>query len=291
MEARGEFDMTTENVARRRSVVRRVIIVVVRSVALVVLGLAALIFLFQEKMIYHPRAYGEGDVRLLAGAKVEEIRIDRDGAAGGAFYLPPLNGGEPSRIWLVCGGNAARALEYAAVTKGWDDGFGYLFVDYPGYGSCEGKPSPAAIDAGVDLAIAGLRERSEAPLSVFGHSIGCAVVLRAAVRHGVDELVLVSPFTSMMAMGRRAVGWPLCQLLRHRFDNVESLEALVGGAARVRVFHGVRDLQVPVRMSRELAERFPELIRYQELPDADHNAIVYDYAQRIGEAMRAVGGK
>ena len=44
-------------------------------------------------------------------------------------------------------------------------------------------------------------------------------------------------------------------------------------------------------MSRELAERFPELIRYQELPDADHNAIVYDYAQRIGEAMRAVGGK
>jgi pimeloyl-ACP methyl ester carboxylesterase len=285
----GRNDMATEDVVPRRSAFRRMIVVVVRSFVLVLLGLATLIFLFQEKMIYHPRPYKDGDVRRLAGLEVEEIRYDRGGSTGVAFYLPPRNGEEPSKIWLVCGGNAARSLEYAPVTKEWDDGWGYLFVDYPGYGACEGKLSPAAIDAGVDLAIEGLRERSEAPLSVLGHSIGCAVVLRAAVRHGVEELVLVSPFTSMMAMGRRIVGWPLCQLLRHRFDNVEALEALVGGSARVSVFHGVRDLQIPVRMSRELAERFPDLICYNELPEAEHNAIVYDYSQRIGRAMGAMG--
>ncbi len=279
--------------SQRRGHPWRTVLAIARIALLSLAGFAVLVFFLQDRMIYHPRPYAAGEAVGLAGGEVVEIRYGTAAGAGLAHYLPPRSGGPPERVWLVCGGNGARALDYAPVTGGWDSRWGYLFVDYPGYGGCDGKPTPGSIDSAVDAAIARWHEGHEGRLSGFGHSIGCAATLRAAVRHGFEEVVLVSPFTSMLAMARRAVGWPMCQLLRHRFDNVEALGQLDPTRVRVTVFHGAQDRQIPVAMSRELARQFPGLIRYHELPYADHNAIVHDFARPIGEAMQGapIAGK
>src|SRR5438132_1403133 len=74
--------------------------------------------------------------------------------------------------------------------------------------------------------------------------------------------VLVSPFTNMRDMGRRMVGWPLCLLCEHNFDNRARLAELAARAnpPRVDIFHGTNDRSIPFWMGESLASAFPRMI-------------------------------
>ena len=190
---------------------------------------------------------------------------------------------------MFCG-NAARAADYRDVAV--HDDYGYFFIDYPGYGACSGRPGPKRIDAQVTAAVDalekslgddGLRDR----LCAFGHSIGAAVALRAAVMLDIDELVIVSPFTSMKAMASLSVGKILSNALLHRFDNNRALGELVAAHpdARVALFHGKADTIVPFAMGEELAESFPKNITFTPVPGNGHNDIVARQIRPITAAM------
>ena len=101
-----------------------------------------------------------------------------------------------------------------------------------------------------------------------------------------QRAVLCAPFTTMTDMARRTLGWPLCLLNRHRFDNIARLQTLAGGEAQVRIFHGTADEVVPVGMSRELAAKFPQIVRLTEMRESHHNEVVSDAGEGIGAAMR-----
>uniref|UniRef100_A0A0G4HQC8 Uncharacterized protein n=1 Tax=Chromera velia CCMP2878 TaxID=1169474 RepID=A0A0G4HQC8_9ALVE len=103
-------------------------------------------------------------------------------------------------VWILQGGNAMVALDWLAflpyllqrpsievqdeVPK---EATGFLLVDYPSYGDCEGTPSPATCGETAETALLtlleGLKEGngslggvSEVELNFFGHSIGSASV-------------------------------------------------------------------------------------------------------------------
>jgi pimeloyl-ACP methyl ester carboxylesterase len=133
-------------------------------------------------------------------------------------------------------------------------------------------------------------ERLRQRVGVFGHSIGCAAVLMAAERLGLECAVLCSPFTTLTEMGRRVVGWPLCHLNMHRFDNVSRLRALDARGARVRIFHGADDEIVPVAMSRKLHSLFPRTVSFTEVPDGRHNDVIMHARDDLGAAMVELSG-
>ena len=156
-----------------------------------------------------------------------------------------------------------------------------MLVDYPGYGWCEGNPNPERIQESIDAALVTLAGEWEvnandlqSTLSWFGHSLGAAVALEAAARMEVQEVVVVSSFTSMQAMAERMVGNPAAYLLRHRFDNVKSLQRLqeIEGV-KVQMFHGSSDRMIPVSMSQELGKEFENIVEYHEVEGAGHNDI------------------
>ena len=113
-----------------------------------------------------------------------------------SFWVPPRGGVQNhvenlEEIWVFFGGNASTALDWiyflADMSK---EGVGILLIDYPGYGKCEGKPSPESISEAVNLAFEKLgehlwsqlgEERSkrllEGNVSVLGHSLGAAAAL------------------------------------------------------------------------------------------------------------------
>ena len=175
----------------------------------------------------------------------------------------------------------------------WDRSCGYLLIDYPQYGSCEGKPNPASIRESSLAAVKWLAEELQVSiddlkprLSVIGHSIGCAAALMIADDLDVKRAVLISPFTTMTEMGRRVLGWPLCYLNRHRFDNRAHLAAIVKKGARVTIFHGMDDHNVPISMSRELAAAHSSAVNLIKVPGAGHNDIIDIAAAQIAAAMK-----
>lgn len=268
----------------RSKILRRVFLMFINvAIGTIVLG-SALLFLFQERIIYVPRGYG---------IRMEQIRprdatVLRYQTACGrqvAFYVRPQGGAEvPRTVWVAFNGNASLALDMLDLyEEAPDPAAAFLLVDYPSYGECEGKPSPQSILESSEGALAALAEHLKtapkqlyAHLNVFGYSIGAAAALQLAARHEVEKVVLVSPFTTMMEMARRQVGWPLCLMLRHRFDNRSRMLELAKQAKRPKVvmFHGVADPLIPIAMSRELASLVPGWVEFHEVPGADHVSVI-----------------
>ena len=76
-------------------------------------------------------------------------------------------------------------------------------------------------------------------------------------------------------MVRAQIHVPLGRLLRHRFDNVASLEKILSQkhVPEIYIFHGQADEIIPPKMGRALAQLDPIRIKLLEIPKAGHNDI------------------
>lgn len=264
-----------------------------RLIFLLLLTPVLLLLGCQSKLIYHPKPYGEADRQLLATYDGKPLSYMTGQGKQVAHYIPPRDGSQvPKTIWICFSGNGSLALNWLYQVEDWSPGFAYLLVDYPGYGDCEGTPSPARIRESSLKAVEALtRHLRESPetlkprLRVLGHSIGCAAGLMAADDLGAQKVVLIAPFTTLTEMGKRLLGWPLCYVNMHRFDNRKHLAAAVAQGAEVVIFHGTHDEVIPVAMSRELAAAHPEKVTLHEMNGQNHNGILGNVSQEIGAAM------
>jgi hypothetical protein len=262
--------------------------------------LTCVVFLLscQSKIIYYPRPYDTAQVKAFEGEGGRKLEYTTSQGKQTAFYLPPQEGANPSQpppfVWFVFGGNGSLSLDYSDEPPFWDKKLGYVFVDYPGYGLCQGSPNPKRIGENASTVAEKLRkefgwteEEFRARSGVFGHSIGCASALIMADNMHLNRAVLCAPFTSLTDMGRVVLGWPLCYINMHRFDNVARLDSIAArGNAEVRIFHGTHDEVIPVRMAHALRDRFPRQVRYTEMNKSHHNDVVTDAREDIGRAIR-----
>jgi uncharacterized protein len=266
-----------------------------RSALLVILAPVIFLAACQSRMMYFPNPYREEYRQRLRSQNGVSLAFTTSQGRQTAFFIPPRAGDARTaeRVWVCCAGNGSLALDWLHFIPEWNAEDGFLLVDYPGYGDCEGSPRPERIRESNTGAIRALAahldvttETLQPRLCGLGHSMGCAAVLMAADDFKMRRVVLISPFTTMTEMARRVIGWPLCCLNHHRFDNRKHLAAAVGHGAKVRVFHGVNDSVIPVSMSRELAAAHPASVSLTEVPDAGHNDVLSIATREIGEAMR-----
>lgn len=253
---------------------RRGVWLVVRVCLLVVCGLCLLLLFFQDRLLYHPRAYPAG-VPLRPG--VEAIRYPISAGPQVGWWKPPAAGN--TRWWLACAGNASLARTWLDVLETPD---GLLLVDYPGFGENTGKPGPAAMREACLAAVAQLRILHPELASVhgvLGHSLGAAAVLQVAADLKPQRIVIVAPFTRMLDMAQRVVGWPWCQLLLDRWDNRASL-ARIDAATPIDLWHGDADTLIPVSMARSLTAEFPA-IRLHLVAGAGHDDILGEIADQL----------
>lgn len=243
--------------------------------------LAAALWTGQERLIYPAPHYGPRALAVMPPG-LTALRDPSNPESVVGFYRAPTDGSALDKLWLTFGGNGDVALR-------WDPllgasaraGIGILMVEYPGYGARAGAPSPESLFAGSEISVRALATllgvsvaELQARTSLLGYSIGSAVALDYAVRHPVQRIVLVAPFTSMLDMARLSVGSPLCYLLRHRYDNVASLRALQARSLPpLTILHGASDSFIPSRMGAELAALAPGA-RFELVANADHGDVI-----------------
>ncbi len=248
-----------------------------------------LLYALQESLIYHPLP-SRIAVRGELPPDVEPLRYSIPGPSGEplaqeSYLALPASGteGAGARVAVLFHGNASSALDWLEEADYLRErGFHLLMVEYPGYGRCEGRPSPDSIGRASEEAFKALARRLGAAEQALeqrtvaaGHSLGSAAALMFASGRSLDRVILLAPFTSSLDVARRRVGWPLCLLLRHRYDNERTLRRIVeqSPATGIVIIHGERDDIIPPEMSRRLA-RISPAITLRMLPDADHVTVV-----------------
>lgn len=251
----------------------------------------------QSRLIYFPRPYDPDTVtewKSLTSGRTLDYRTSQGNQR--AFLQGNLT--SPRNIWIVWGGNGTVALDWAEWIQAHapaEDA--WLLMDFPGYGDCQGSPTPERIRENLKTALPlAAREigwtgpLDSKRLRFFGHSLGAAACLMAASEFGIQRGVLIAPFTSTMDMSRHMTGLPIGFLVWHRFDNAARLDELATrGAGEVVIFHGTDDEAIPCAMSRKLAASHQKIVRLREIPGGRHNDIPETHATEISAALVDIG--
>ncbi len=246
-------------------------------VGMLYLGLCAVLFAAQRSLIYPAPRTEPANLRGQPGFGVVPLA---NGLDVDRFYLPAPPGA-PTVVHFH--GNGEQLLGQRELGQALGDaGLGFLAVEYPGYGASPGSPSEAGLYASAEAALQFLRDQGVKPEDIVlsGRSLGSGVAVEMARRGYGARMVLVSPYTSMVAMGQRTLPFlPAALLMRDRFQSLDKARDI---PIPVLIIHGEEDEVVPVDMGRALGQRFPHA-RVVTVPGAHHN----DVLERSGQQQLA----
>jgi pimeloyl-ACP methyl ester carboxylesterase len=247
----------------------------------------------EAQVLYHPSAYVEGDIDTFLHDGGQRLAYRTTQGRQTAWLVTPPRPVKVQRLWVVAGGNAALALDMVPFCR--ESGLksdAFVLVDYPGYGQCEGKPSPASIRENVRAATLAAADKTGVDIKhrpeqvcALGHSLGCAAALFAVEEFHLKSAVLCSPFTSSKEMAELLTGLPKDAPFKHQFDNRVGLKALLDDGGHAWIIHGSDDDIIPVSMSRTLSKEFPTVVRLQVIQDARHNDILSAGKREILRSM------
>jgi fermentation-respiration switch protein FrsA (DUF1100 family) len=185
-------------------------------------------------------------------------------------------------------GNRAYRSPLGAALR--NQGLSVLLFDYRGFGDSSGSPDERGLydDArAVRRYLEGRADVRADRLVYFGESLGTAVAVRLAVEHPPAALILRSPFTSMVDVGRLHYPiLPVRWLLRDRFSSIDAIGSV---RSPVLIVAGDRDRIVPLEQSRQLFESAPQPRELVVVGGADHNdAALLDGRELIDAVRRFV---
>lgn len=253
------------------------------GIAAFALGALALLWLGQRRLIYFPAAPPVPSASELRPRVTEAVFRTEDGLELRGWFLA-AGRAAPSTAALVFNGNAGSRESRLPLAVGLAErGLPVLLFDYRGYGGNPGRPTETGLIRDARAAQAWLAARPEVDpegIIYFGESLGAAVAVALATERAPAALILRSPFTSLVDIGRVHYPWlPVRVLARDRFASIERIRRI---DAPLLVIAGARDEVVPHDQSRRLFETAASRVkRFVSVPGADHN----DPRVTAGDAM------
>ena len=254
-------------------------------------GFLALVWRFQERIVFQPPAKPESE-----DTATTMSYVSRDGVRLIAYVVEPPAPTGP--VILAFHGNAmiSRWMIPWARDLSRKVGVTVVLPEYRGYDGLSGSPTyeGSGLDAAAALAATTDRFRvTPGEIVYYGHSLGSAVATELASASPPRALVLESPFTSAreMASRMRIVGlslmWPAISRVHYQTsERVAKLDP------PVYVAHGERDVIIPSRMGRAVYDAARHKGRLLIVPEAGHNDVPIaggdDYWRWIQEAIRSL---
>lgn len=248
---------------------RRILLLAVAAPLLVAGVFFTHLYLTQEAAIF-PGTVLPQDHQFEFDLPFEEVRIPVDGAELSGLHFQQAN---PRGLVFFLHGNGGN-LESWTTNVDYYRRVNYdLFIfDYRGYGKSTGRiQSEKQLHDDVRIAWDTIAPRyDEKPIVIYGRSLGAALAASLATDVSAELLVLVSPFTSIVAMARQQYPYIPEWLVRYplRTDN------LVGSIKMPIVFvHGDADKLIPLDHSHRLIDLATARTRLLVIEGAGHNDI------------------
>ncbi|MNU30338.1 Alpha/beta hydrolase family protein [compost metagenome] len=231
---------------------------------------AALLFAFQKSFIYvpavgaePPSAFGMDGVMVthLQTADGEELEVWSSAATPGRPTIAFFHGNA---------GNLSDRAPTLGMFKA--KGYGFVAMDYRGYGNSTGTPSEQALYDDGRLVLDTIINVMQIPASsviLYGESLGTGIATTLAAELGVAGLVLQSPYTSVAEAAKRQFFWlPVDLLLTERFSNIDKIARV---HEPVLILHGLEDSLFPVSMAKDIEAMATTKVSSAYFANVGHN--------------------
>jgi pimeloyl-ACP methyl ester carboxylesterase len=222
--------------------------------------LCAYAYVRQRSLLYYPTpaigsGVGEAVPFPVSGALLQLWVVRRPGSSAAIYF-----GGNAESV-----AGSAETFARAAPDRTW------VFVNYRGYGGSTGAPSEKALVADA-LAVFDWLQPDHAHIAVIGRSLGSGVAVQLAAARPVGRLVLVTPFDSLVSVGRDALPWlPVSWLAKDRFESVKYAPSV--SCPTLALIAGHDEVIAPAHARRLVRAFAPGVVTAVEVPGAGHNDI------------------
>jgi pimeloyl-ACP methyl ester carboxylesterase len=277
----------------RMSPVRPRLMTLTNTVLVLLLGSLALyagalgwLWLRQEKLLFAPTVLRADQVLAMA-PDVHEVAIDVPGARLSALHLRLPH---PKGVVFFLHGNGGSLSNWFVNPEYYRRvNFDLFMIDYRGYGKSTGQiGSEAELRADVRAAWASIAAQyADSKVVIYGRSLGSGLAAGLAAemstRRAPALTVLVSPYTSMVALAGEHYPWVPQALMRYPMRT----DALIGAIrGPVLLIHGERDPLIAPRHS-EALKALAAQATLLRVPGAAHNDL-QEFDVYLGAFARAL---
>lgn len=241
------------------------------------LSILAFMFFFQRTFMYHPSAKNYSPEKITF--QYEEVFIPSSDNIGlkswFSFDLPS------KKTILFFHGNAGELdarIYKLNILK--DLGLNFLIISYRGYSGNKGKPSEKGFYEDAQSAVKWLENKGikKENIILYGESIGTGVATETASRDKYAGVILESPFTSLVDMGKKLYPFlPVSILQKDRYENDKKIKLI---QYPILIMHGKADTIVPFDMGKKLYDKAQEP-KFNFFPEDDNHMMAFNEDMKI----------
>ena len=145
----------------------------------------------------------------------------------------------------------------------------FLIIAWRGFSGNKGKPSETGLYEDAESAFKWLKIKgvNEKNIILYGESLGTGVAVQVAQGKNFAGIILESPFTSMVNMGKKYYPlFPIRFLLKDKFESYKKITSI---SVPVLIIHGKIAKIVPFAMGKKMYElaNEPKFFYFQEYGD------------------------
>lgn len=270
----------------RNTMLKKIMVTISILLGLYIL-VCALLFIFQEKLIFFPdkldknhkfdfpQTFEEIHITTEDQKVLHGLLFKADSSKGLIFYLHG-NGGALDRWGTVA--ETYTSLDYDI-----------FILDYRGYGKSEGTiESEAQLSQDVQLAYSEmLKLYSENKIVVLGYSIGTGLAAKLAATNHPRLLILQAPYYSLTDIMKHTFPFVPPFILRYK---LETYKYISDCEMPIVLFHGNEDEVIPYGQSIKLKSLLKKSDKLIILNGQGHNGMTFreDYVKAVGEVLRGL---
>ena len=229
-----------------------------------------LLFFFQRSFLYFP-SKEKTDVSYFIDSGLKEIELNTsDGLILKAWFKKPNT--QDEYTILMFHGNAGHVGHRVEKFKRFiATGYGFLFLEYRGYGGNPGKPSEKGLYYDALSALEYLSKHHIFPdkIIIYGESLGCGIAVKLNSEIAVAATILEAPFTSIADIAQRQYWFvPAKWLVLDRYEILKIIDKI---KSPLLVIHGEKDNIVNISLGKKVYEAAPQPKEFLFVPNAGHN--------------------
>ena len=238
--------------------------------------LVIVVFFFQRNLLYHPSVnnYLKNQV-INEPAEIEKVKITTEDKIEllGWFYNKNIN---KFKTILFFHGNAGSLENRTYKLNHFKDlEVNFLIIAWRGFSGNKGQPNENGLYKDAESAIKWLKMKgiNEENIILYGESLGTGVAVEVAQNKKYAGVILESPFTSMVNMGKKYYPFfPVHFLLKDKFESHKKIKNI---SVPILIMHGEVDKIVPYAMGKKMYELANEPKFFYSQEYGDH-MIEYD---------------
>ena len=238
-------------------------------------------YIFQRSLLYHPTENNYSGDQLLISIKKIKIKTQDNIEILSWYHNKNLNN---YKTILFFHGNAGSLENRIHKINHFKDlKVNFLLVAWRGFNGNAGKPSEEGLYEDAKSAIRWLNSNGikENNIILYGESLGTGIVTEVAQYRNFGGIILESPFTSMIDVGKDKYPFlPVKLLLKDKYESNKKMKNI---NSPILVMHGKVDNLVPFHMGKKIFELANEP-KYSYFSDNDNHMM--EYNEKLLKALK-----